>query len=78
MFQTNRVSYADLIVDQSSGIVLRPLSLLSNDVGLRTMVNLATALSLQYEKCWIILYAPADNRCGQLVRPCEDARSNIH
>ena len=47
--------------------MLRPLSLLSSDVGLRTLVNLATALSLQYEKCWIILFAQADNRCGQLL-----------
>ena len=77
VFQTNRVSYADLIVDQSSGIVLRPLSLLSSDVGLRTLVNLATALSLQYEKCWIILFAQADNRCGQLLlRPCEFSKDH--
>lgn len=62
--QSRGVCYADLILDQSSGIVLRPLSLLGNDVGLKTLVSLTTALSLQYEKCWIMLYAQDEKRCA--------------
>ena len=60
--QPKSISYADLILDQSNGILVRPLSLLSCDVGLKTLVNTANALSLQYEKCWVVLYAQAELR----------------
>lgn len=56
------ISYADLILDQSTGIVVRPLSLLSTDIGLKTLVNATNALSLQYERCWVVLYAQPEIR----------------
>ena len=65
--QSRGICYVDLILDQSSGIVLRPLSLLGSDVGLKTLVSLTTALSLQYEKCWIVLYAQDEKRCGMTL-----------
>ena len=49
-------SYADIIVDQSVGIVLRPMSLLSTDAGLKALISTITALSFQFEACWILLY----------------------
>ena len=56
------MSYADLILDQSASIVMRPLSLLATDVGVKSLVNTTNALSMQYEKCWVILYAQTENR----------------
>eukprot|EP00731_Ephydatia_muelleri_P023694 Em0015g1277a len=49
-------AYADIIVDERTGILLRPLPLLSTDLGLRMMVNATTSLSLQYTVLWVILY----------------------
>ena len=49
-------SYADIIVDQSVGIVLRLMSLLSTDAGLKALISTITALSFQFEACWILLY----------------------
>lgn len=49
-------SYADVIIDQSVGIVLRPVTLLSTDAGLKALISTITALSFQFEACWILLY----------------------
>ena len=55
--RNSRFSYADLIIDQSVGIVLRSLSELSVDTGLKALISTTTALSFQFETCWVILYA---------------------
>jgi hypothetical protein len=55
------LSYADLIVDQTTGIIVHPLSLLSSDPGVHTVTTRAAALSLQYERLWILLYAESEN-----------------
>ena len=55
-------SYADVIVDQSVGIVLRPISLLSTDAGLKSVISTITALSFQFETCWILLYSAGNQR----------------
>ena len=49
-------SYADIIIDQSVGIILRPMSPLSADAGLKALISTTTALSFQFEACWILLY----------------------
>ena len=49
-------NYADIVVDQSVGLVLRPMSLLSTDAGLKTVISTTTALSFQFEVVWILLY----------------------
>lgn len=49
-------NYADIIVDQSVGLVLRPMSLLSTDAGLKTVISTTTALSFQFEAIWVLLY----------------------
>lgn len=61
------VSYADLVVDQSTGIIVQPLSLLSSDSGVHSLSTRVTALSLQYEKLWVLLHAEAENRCSTSV-----------
>ena len=56
---TNRSStpsYADLLVDETTGIVLRPMSLLGSDAGLKALISTITALSFQLEGCWVLLY----------------------
>ena len=55
--RSSRFSYADLIIDQSVGVVLRPLCELSSDAGLKALISTTTALSFQFETCWVILYA---------------------
>lgn len=60
--QSKLFAYADIIVDEQTGILLRPLSLLSTDLGLRMLVNTTTSLSLQYTVLWTILYCQEANR----------------
>ena len=62
---TNRSStpsYADLLVDETTGIVLRPMSLLGSDAGLKALISTITALSFQLEGCWILLYTEDDHQ----------------
>lgn len=61
-FKGSGISYADLIVDQATGIVVYPLSFLSNNPGVHTVSTRAAALSLQYERLWILLYAEPESR----------------
>ena len=65
------VSYADLIVDQCTGIIVQPLSLLSSDSGVHSLSTRVTALSLQYEKLWVLLHAEPENRCSTYARECQ-------
>lgn len=52
-------------MDERTGILLRPLPLLSTDLGLRMMVNATTSLSLQYTVLWVILYCQETSRYAQ-------------
>ena len=52
-----KLHYADVILDSGVGVVVRPLQLLSSEVGLKVLVNCVSALSLQYEQCWLILHS---------------------
>ena len=54
--KSSNCSYADLILDQSVGVIIRPMSQLSTDAGLKSMMSITTALSFQFEACWILLY----------------------
>ena len=55
-------SYADLIVDQTTGIIVHRLSVLSSDAGVHIVSARAAALSLQYERLWILLHAEPESR----------------
>ena len=55
--------HADLIVDHSTGVVVHPLTVLSGDSGLHLVSTRATALSLQYQRLWIVLYAEPEKKC---------------
>ena len=48
--------WADLIISHGTGIIFRPLSVLSTECGGRSVISAVTLLSLQYHTCWIILY----------------------
>eukprot|EP00731_Ephydatia_muelleri_P018742 Em0011g782a len=61
LLESKLFAYADIIVDEQTGILLRPLSLLSTDLGLRMLVNTTTSLSLQYTVLWTILYCQEAN-----------------
>lgn len=72
------IAYADLIVDQCTGMVVQPLSLLSSDAGVHTLSSRAAALSLQYEKLWIILYVQSEDRYRVHTSHCSDGYISIH
>ena len=55
-------SYADLLVDPSTGLLLRPLSSLASEAGMRATINTLTALSFQLTTCWLLLYTEDSNR----------------
>lgn len=61
-FKGSGISYADLIVDQATGVIVYPLSFLSNDPGVHSISTRVAALSLQYERLWILLYAGPESR----------------
>ena len=56
------LSWADLSVSQGTGILLRPFSSLSSVSNGKALIRTVTALSLQYQICWIILYQEDKNR----------------
>ena len=60
-FKGSGLSYADLIVDQVTGIIVHPLSVLSSDAGVHTVSTRTAALSLQYERLWILLFAESES-----------------
>ena len=53
-------SHADLIVDQCTSVLVHPLAVLSTDAGVHRLSTRAVALSLQYQRLWIILYAESE------------------
>ena len=58
------LSWADLCVSEGVGILLRPLSTLASEAGGRGLIRTVTGLSLQYHKCWVILYQEDQSRSG--------------
>lgn len=61
------LSWADFSVSQGAGILLRPFSSLSSAAGGRGLIRTVTALSLQYQACWVILYQKDQNRSADSV-----------
>ncbi len=56
--------YADLLVDPSTGLVLRPLDSLASETNVRTLINTLTALSFQLTSCWLLVYSQdGSHRC---------------
>lgn len=55
------LSWADLSISQGVGIILRPLASLSSPAAAKVLIRTATALSLQYDTCWIVLYREDQN-----------------
>ena len=55
-------SHADLIVDQCTGVLVHPLSQLASDAGVHQVSTRAAALSLQYQRLWILLYAESKEK----------------
>ena len=53
-------SHGDLIVDQCTGALVHPLAVLSTDAGVRRLSTRTAALSMQYQRLWIILYAASE------------------
>ena len=60
------LSYADLIINESTGIIVYPMTVLSNDHGVHILSTRAAALSLQFERLWILLYAESETRSSHL------------
>ncbi|XP_072025479.1 protein shortage in chiasmata 1 ortholog-like [Amphiura filiformis] len=61
---SNKLYFADLIVDEQSGIVLQELHQLSEAHTVEPVVNRMTKLSLQYSVCWLILYTNKGKHTG--------------
>ena len=51
------IATADVIIDAKTGIILRPINQLEEISGLKDIINLTYALSMQYDLLWIILYS---------------------
>ena len=56
--------YADLIVDEQTGIVLQQLQKLTETHEVEPVVNRITKLSLQFSQCWLILYPQKGKNAG--------------
>lgn len=59
------LSWADLSISQGVGILIRPISILASAEDGKTLILTVTALSLQYQTCWVVLYHQDQNRSGK-------------
>ncbi|XP_061423538.1 protein shortage in chiasmata 1 ortholog isoform X3 [Lethenteron reissneri] len=53
---THPIFYADLIIDEGTAIVLKNLECLHEEGATDYIISQLAALSLQFQKCWLILY----------------------
>ncbi|XP_075927884.1 protein shortage in chiasmata 1 ortholog isoform X6 [Petromyzon marinus] len=53
---THPIFYADLIIDEGTAIVLKNLECLHEEGATDYIISHLAALSLQFQKCWLILY----------------------
>lgn len=61
------LSWADLSISQGVGVLIRPISILASAEDGRTLIRTVTALSLQYQTCWVVLYHQDQNRSGKCM-----------